>query len=184
MAALARRNLGRLPNVEVEISRFEEWDDRGRRFDALVAASAWHWVDPTVGWAPMLFYVERARWRCWPTWSSAGRGSRRSTQPPPTSTTATARVTATGYPRLEDEVRATDQGWGTIERIEGPGDLFGPPTVRCYPNVPWFDGAGFADLLRSVSIYRTLKRRVREPLLDAIADGSARPWATEYPAAT
>ena len=40
MVTLARRNLGRLPNVQVETSRFEEWDDRGRRYDALVAASA------------------------------------------------------------------------------------------------------------------------------------------------
>jgi hypothetical protein len=40
MVTLARPNLGRLPNAQVETSRFEEWDDRGRRYDALVAASA------------------------------------------------------------------------------------------------------------------------------------------------
>src|ERR687894_332937 len=39
MAALARRRLAALHNVEVESSTFEEWDDRGRRFDVLVAAS-------------------------------------------------------------------------------------------------------------------------------------------------
>lgn len=75
-----------------------------------------------------------------------------------------------GHPPLEDEVRATDQGWGTIERIEGPGGLFGPATARFYPNVQWFDGDGFADLLRSHSIYRTLDPEVREPLLEAIAE--------------
>ena len=38
------------PNVDVETSSFETWEDRGRRFDLLVAASSWHWVDPSIGW--------------------------------------------------------------------------------------------------------------------------------------
>jgi SAM-dependent methyltransferase len=50
MAALARQRLADVGNVNVDRSTFEEWDDRGRRFDVLVAASAWHWVDPSVGW--------------------------------------------------------------------------------------------------------------------------------------
>src|SRR3954469_7937775 len=50
LAALARRGVAAFPNVTIETSTFEDWDDRGRRFDALVAASSWHWVDPSVGW--------------------------------------------------------------------------------------------------------------------------------------
>jgi hypothetical protein len=42
--------------------------------------------------------------------------------------------------------------------------------VRLYPTVQWFDGYGFADLLRSTSLYRGLDPVVREPLLEAIAD--------------
>ena len=34
----------------------------------------------------------------------------------------------------------------------------------------WFDGAGFADLLRSTSLYRRLGPEVREPLLAAVAE--------------
>jgi hypothetical protein len=34
----------------VETSTFEDWDGRGRRFDLLLAAASWHWVDPAVGW--------------------------------------------------------------------------------------------------------------------------------------
>jgi SAM-dependent methyltransferase len=35
--------------VEVEVSTIETWDPAGRTFDAVVAAQAWHWVDPVAG---------------------------------------------------------------------------------------------------------------------------------------
>jgi SAM-dependent methyltransferase len=35
--------------VEVEVATFEAWDAAGRTFDAVVAAQAWHWVDPVAG---------------------------------------------------------------------------------------------------------------------------------------
>jgi len=73
-----------------------------------------------------------------------------------------------GHPPLEDEVRATDEGWGPPNGP--PAGLFGPTIVRWYPMVQWFDGAGFADLLRTTSLYRRLAPSVREPLLDAIAE--------------
>jgi SAM-dependent methyltransferase len=44
MAAFARR-----AGTEVEVSTFEAWDPGGRRFDAVVAGQAWHWVDPVAG---------------------------------------------------------------------------------------------------------------------------------------
>jgi predicted alpha/beta superfamily hydrolase len=39
-----------------------------------------------------------------------------------------------------------------------------------YPTVQWLDGEGFADLLRSTSLYRRLDHDVREPLLESIAE--------------
>jgi len=44
MADFARRN-----GVEVEVATFEAWDAAGREFDAVVAGTAWHWVDPVAG---------------------------------------------------------------------------------------------------------------------------------------
>ena len=50
LAVLARQNLQAFPNVEIETTTFEQWDNRDRRFDLLVAAASWHWVDPSIGW--------------------------------------------------------------------------------------------------------------------------------------
>jgi SAM-dependent methyltransferase len=44
MALLARQ-----AGTTVELARFEDWDPAGRRFGAVVAAQAWHWVDMTAG---------------------------------------------------------------------------------------------------------------------------------------
>jgi SAM-dependent methyltransferase len=44
MAGLARR-----AGIEVEVAAFEAWDPAGRAFDAVIAAQAWHWVDPVAG---------------------------------------------------------------------------------------------------------------------------------------
>jgi SAM-dependent methyltransferase len=44
MAAFARRT-----GVDVEVSTFEGWDPADRTFDAVVAGTAWHWVDPVAG---------------------------------------------------------------------------------------------------------------------------------------
>jgi SAM-dependent methyltransferase len=44
MAARAREH-----GFEVEVATFERWDDRGRRFDAVVSGQTWHWIDPDAG---------------------------------------------------------------------------------------------------------------------------------------
>ena len=44
MAAFARRT-----GVMVEVATLEAWDPAGRAFDAVVAGTAWHWVDPVAG---------------------------------------------------------------------------------------------------------------------------------------
>lgn len=41
--------VARAKGLEVEVSRFEDWDARGRRFDLLTCGQAWHWVAPNPG---------------------------------------------------------------------------------------------------------------------------------------
>src|ERR1700733_9882463 len=35
--------------TETEVAKFEDWSPAGRTFDAVIAAQAWHWVDPVAG---------------------------------------------------------------------------------------------------------------------------------------
>jgi SAM-dependent methyltransferase len=44
MAELARQG-----GTETEVAKFEDWDPAGRAFDVVIAAQAWHWVDPAAG---------------------------------------------------------------------------------------------------------------------------------------
>jgi len=169
MAALARQRLSAFGNVTIETSTFEEWDDRGARFDVIVAASSWHWVDPAIGWHRAHEVLHPGGWMA----VLAHPVVRRPTEPEVYAETADLHERFSpgnpgwGHPPLEDEVRATEVGWGSAG---DPGSLFERPVVRWYQTVQWFDGEGFADLLRSTSLYRKLERDVREPLLDAIAE--------------
>jgi SAM-dependent methyltransferase len=48
LAAVAQRKLAGFSNVEVVNAVFEEWEADERSFDAVVAFTAFHWVDPGV----------------------------------------------------------------------------------------------------------------------------------------
>ncbi|WP_198348184.1 class I SAM-dependent methyltransferase [Plantactinospora sp. KBS50] len=169
MAALARQRLAHAGNVTVETSTFERWPDRGRRFDAVVAAASWHWVDPAVGWPRAHQVLRPGGWLA----LIGNVVVRRPGEPEVYAETADLHERFSpgnpdwGHPPLEERVRATDRGWG---EVADPGGLFDPPVARWYPAVQWLDGEGFADLLRSLSIYRRLDPDVREPLLDAVAE--------------
>lgn len=84
MAEQARRY-----GVEVEVASFESWDPAGRRFDALIAAQAWHWVEPVAG-AAKAAEVLRPGGRFAAFWNVA--------QPPPEAAEAFAAVYARVMP--------------------------------------------------------------------------------------
>jgi SAM-dependent methyltransferase len=44
MADFARRS-----GIDVEVATIETWQPSGRQFDAVIAGTAWHWVDPVAG---------------------------------------------------------------------------------------------------------------------------------------
>lgn len=48
---LARQNCMQYPDVEITNTTFEEWELEPERFDAVLAASAFHWVSPEIGYS-------------------------------------------------------------------------------------------------------------------------------------
>jgi SAM-dependent methyltransferase len=46
LATVARQRLRDFPNVEIIHADFESWEPTGRRFDVVLAASSWHWIEP------------------------------------------------------------------------------------------------------------------------------------------
>jgi SAM-dependent methyltransferase len=46
LAAMARRNLAAFPAVEIVNAPLETWQPAGAEFDAVVAFTAFHWIDP------------------------------------------------------------------------------------------------------------------------------------------
>ena len=168
MAALARQRLDGFPKVEIETSTFEEWDDRGRRFHLLLAAASWHWIDPAIGWRRAHDVLRPGGWMALIGNIVVRRPGDREVYAETAELHERFAPSNPGWrdPPFEEEVRETNEGWG---QVEDPGELFGPTVVRWYPSEQSFDGNGFADHLRSTSLYRSLDREVREPLLDAIA---------------
>jgi SAM-dependent methyltransferase len=148
MATVARQRLGGFANVTIETSSFEEWNDHDRRFDGLVAAASWHWVNSDIGWRRAREVLQRGGWL-----AVLGNGVvRRLDEPEVYASTADIHERFSpgdadwSHPPLEDEVRATSHGWGPPNNP--PAGLFGATEVRWYPTVQWFDGDGFADHLR------------------------------------
>ena len=50
MADVLRANTQAFPHVTVEVAAFEDWHRADRRFDLLLAATSWHWIDPARRW--------------------------------------------------------------------------------------------------------------------------------------
>lgn len=48
LAGLARQKLAGFPNVRINVAAFEDWPLPQQPFDAVVSASAFHWLDPNV----------------------------------------------------------------------------------------------------------------------------------------
>src|SRR5262245_27949123 len=72
MAAFARDR-----DLAVEVANLEAWEPAGRRFDAVIAATAWHWIDPAAGAARVAEVLRpgglfAAFWHTWQLPQSVG----------------------------------------------------------------------------------------------------------------
>jgi SAM-dependent methyltransferase len=166
MVALARRRLAGFPNVRVEQGALEDYPLQPGSFDLAVSGTAFHWVDPAIGYARLadalrpggviaLFWNKHVRLpgdehgffdevqplyeRAWPD--------------------ATPGFRLPYAAELPAEARAP---------IEASG-LFGPVNVRRYEWRQVYDARAFVDLLNTYSDHRVLAPERREQLYHGIA---------------
>jgi SAM-dependent methyltransferase len=62
MGDIARRNLGRYPDVEVLTSTFEDWPLQESAFDLAISAQAFHWIDPEIGFPKTARALKAGGW--------------------------------------------------------------------------------------------------------------------------
>jgi SAM-dependent methyltransferase len=163
LAALTRRKLAGYPAACVVVAAFEDWPLPRQPFDAVVAATAFHWLDPAVrvqkaaqalrpggvlaliathhiagGDEPFFAEVQA----CYQKWD-------------PTTPAACRRPAAAAIPQDSQEL---DQS-----------GLFGPVTFRRYPWEQTYTTAAYRDLLLTFSGPLALAAKARQGLLDCIA---------------
>lgn len=180
LAAEARRRLDP-ERFSVEVATFEDWDDRGRRFPALVSATAFHWTDPARRWTITHRVLEPGGHVALLTNRTLAGGSFDEFYD----------VTAEIHRRFglgdNDEASPTEEYfrdalgsvrdigalWAVAEWKTGPsdpGDLFGPPTHEVVPWTQTYDTAGAVGLLSTFSNYLSLPEPERQELLDEFAE--------------
>lgn len=168
MAAVARSVLQEASTAavaRVEVGTFEDAQLDGP-FDLLVSAQAWHWTDPATrydraadllvpgGWLALLWHVDRVE----------------------DGPLTTALLDAHRGLETADDLTSHLLGLGRGIADDAPAheleasERFGPVLQLRHPTRRVFDAAQFAELLRTVSVYRALPETEREALLDRVAE--------------
>jgi SAM-dependent methyltransferase len=183
MAALARAKLAAHPQVHIEVGAFEEWPAPTEAFDLAVSASAWHWIDPTIGYAKVAQALKPAGAFAL-LWSSQHRVNIPASQDSPQSSETLEGEQDAFTQALQEVSRrvAPELAQGRAERpapgarrfvradaLEASG-WFSAPIVRTYGWEMTYDTATYLQLLDSYSSYRVLDPAVHERLFAALAE--------------
>jgi SAM-dependent methyltransferase len=159
MAEIARRK-----GLEVEVSAFESWEDRGRRFDLVVSGQAWHWIEPRVG-AARAADVLRTGGRFGAFWNFG--------DPPAELRERLVPIYDRLAPGLDNHSVLLDRDHGegrlreTAAGLEAAG-RFGPVEVRRFPWTRTYDALKWTDHLQTHSDHQSLAPAELDRLLEAV----------------
>ncbi|UXY17944.1 class I SAM-dependent methyltransferase [Streptomyces cynarae] len=165
MAAVARRNLAGTPAVEVVTADFESWPLPEEPFDAVVSATAFHWIDPAVrtaqaadalrpGGALAVVRSQHVRGGTEEFFIEVQRCYERFDPDTP--------------PGLRPPAAADIDGSDHAEEVARSG-RFGPTVFRRYERDLTYTTSDYLDLLRTYSGHRALPEAARNGLLECIA---------------
>lgn len=164
LAQVARRNLARFPHVQVEVAAFEDWPLPPEPFDVVVAATAFHWLDPDVRTAKVADALR-----------PGGALAVISTHHVAGGTQAFFDEVQTCYERWDP---ATPSGLRLLPAAEIPADSqelerfdrLGPLQVRRHERDLSYSTATYGEVLRTYSGHLALPPQARDDLLACIAD--------------
>ena len=180
LAALARAKLADYPQAQIEVDNFETWPAPEGRFDVAVSASAWHWIDPAIGY-PKVARALRPRgffalmWNRQQRSATTTQGSEASAQENTSQAFSQAlqEIIQQAAPGLAGN-RLGQAGAGHQQlrqaRLTAGGEFFETPVVRSYAWETTYDAASYLRLLDSYSSYRVLDPSVRDRLFTHIAE--------------
>jgi SAM-dependent methyltransferase len=163
LAAVARRNLARFPQVQIVTAGFEDWPLPAEPFDVVVAATAFHWIDPAarvskaadalrpggvlaiiathhIAGGDEAFFADVQA--CYERWD-------------PDTPPGLRLPTAADIPTASDELDRSGR--------------FDPPSVRRYEWEQSYSTAGYLEVLRTYSGHRAMEPTAQANLLDCIA---------------
>ena len=160
-AAAAR--VGQAPHVAFAETTFEAWPLQSQAFRLVVAAQAWHWIDPALRFT-------KAAHALAPGGLLAVMGN----VPMPGPAEFTAAVEPL-YLRLAPHLWApAPEVWylpgGEFEAQFRADPRFGPVAHKVYPYTRRHTRESFEGLYRSFSYYQALPEDVREALIGGVAD--------------
>ncbi|MQY36638.1 Trans-aconitate 2-methyltransferase [Streptomyces sp. RB17] len=165
MAALARRNLAGAGTVQVVTAEFENWPLPDEPFDAVVSATAFHWIDPAVrvtkaadalrpGGALAVVRTQHVRGGTEQFFVEVQRCYERFDPATP--------------PGLRLPAAADVDGSDHAQEVARSG-RFGPTAFRRYEQDLTYTTAEYLELLRTYSGHRALPPAARTGLLECIA---------------
>jgi SAM-dependent methyltransferase len=159
MAEIARRK-----GLDVDVSTFEDWDDRGRRFDVVASGQAWHWIEPSAG-AGRAADVLQDGGRLGAFWNFG--------DPPPEVRERLAPIYDRLAPELVNYSVVLDSEQRDVRTnltatgIAGSG-RFGPIELRRFPWTRTYRAREWSDFLATHSDHQALEPARLEQLLEAV----------------
>ena len=164
LAAVARRNLAGFPRVEVVTAAFEDWPLPAEPFDLALAATAFHWIDPTVRVDKVADALRPGGWLATITTEHIAGGDE--------SFFAEAQDC---YVRWDPDTPVALSLKPAIDIPSAHYGLdrsarFGPATLRRYESDWSYTTASYIDLLLTYSGHRALEPEAQRNLLDCIAN--------------
>jgi SAM-dependent methyltransferase len=181
LAALARDNLDGYPNVTIDVVSFEDADLAPEDFDLVFSATAFHWVDPAVGYQKVARVLRQSGCLALVTNAHVAGGTQDliaeavqalngkiAPEIGPWQFATVAEVADRAAAASGDVAEL----WSKVDRsfVAPPrvDHLFEPPTVSLHPWLAEYDRDGYLAMLATQSIYILMDTTRRDELLAGI----------------